>query len=599
MRLTRVLVIACVALGMAGMRVVPAHAQSTFTVDNCSNDSQLRTDVTQANTDNDGDTINITCTSNPGPIPISSPLFITGTMAIQGSPGQEGLSGQTTTQIFYVGNALSSPTLTLNNLLLGSGYNNLGGAIEVYAGGLNVNNSWFTGNSAAFDGGAIFNNTGTVTITNSTFTANHAADYGGVIYNDGTLTISNSTFDSNSADDGAVIYNTAALATATAVATNSTFSTNDASTSGAVAYTYNGSVTFGADIIAYTTSGGDCTAVGTGTFVDWGYNLEDNSPGTCGFSTANHDILGADPNLGPLGDNGGPTMTRALQPGSPAIDYIPVGVANNLCPATGGTDQRGFPRPDANEAYCDIGAYEYQDTETPTGNGQNAYDIESSNWYCTGGGSACVPNGSAASECYTLAPCPGVNYADVEAFGPPHNTTGGVPDEVVFYCSHGTSTGFDYGYLDVISNQGNTDYPLGGVYGQGIIGAIGGKGTLIGGGGSESNTSQPSSVNASAYDPVRQLRGSVTGTQNTNNDTNKLNNGQFTLTLTGRLWHVTNITTNRTVTSYTGTISCTVGGIHAYDLFNAGKDTNALAEGEYENSLGDNFFLQGLAPRLV
>jgi hypothetical protein len=57
-----------------------------------------------------------------------------------------------------------------------------------------------------------------------------------------------------------------------------------------------------------------------------------------------------DPKLVPLADNGGPTLTMALLPGSPAID------AGNpsLAPAT---DQRGFPRPAGTAP--DIGAFEY------------------------------------------------------------------------------------------------------------------------------------------------------------------------------------------------------------------------------------------------
>ena len=59
--------------------------------------------------------------------------------------------------------------------------------------------------------------------------------------------------------------------------------------------------------------------------------------------------LNADPLLGPLQDNGGPTQTHALLPGSPAIEAALL--AN--CPAT---DQRGVSRPQG--AGCDIGAYE-------------------------------------------------------------------------------------------------------------------------------------------------------------------------------------------------------------------------------------------------
>src|SRR5262249_4669921 len=39
-----------------------------------------------------------------------------------------------------------------------------------------------------------------------------------------------------------------------------------------------------------------------------------------GLPTLDHDLIGVDPKLGPLADNGGPTMTMAPLPGSPAID---------------------------------------------------------------------------------------------------------------------------------------------------------------------------------------------------------------------------------------------------------------------------------------
>jgi len=54
--------------------------------------------------------------------------------------------------------------------------------------------------------------------------------------------------------------------------------------------------------------------------------------------------------VGPLADNGGPTLTMALLPGSPAIDAADTAVAPP-------TDQRGFPRPFG--AAADIGAFEY------------------------------------------------------------------------------------------------------------------------------------------------------------------------------------------------------------------------------------------------
>jgi hypothetical protein len=71
----------------------------------------------------------------------------------------------------------------------------------------------------------------------------------------------------------------------------------------------------------------------------------------------------ANPLLGPLQDNGGPTFTQALLPDSPAIDAVPVAdctydddgnPATPEVPLT--SDQRGVARPQGSA--CDIGAYE-------------------------------------------------------------------------------------------------------------------------------------------------------------------------------------------------------------------------------------------------
>jgi hypothetical protein len=79
----------------------------------------------------------------------------------------------------------------------------------------------------------------------------------------------------------------------------------------------------------------------------------------------------ADPLLGPLQDNGGPTQTQALLDGSPAIN-----AGNSLgCTdqnlAVLGTDQRGVHRPIG--AACDMGAYE----RAPCGdvNGDGSVDV--------------------------------------------------------------------------------------------------------------------------------------------------------------------------------------------------------------------------------
>ena len=59
--------------------------------------------------------------------------------------------------------------------------------------------------------------------------------------------------------------------------------------------------------------------------------------------------------LGPLQDNGGPTLTMALLPGSPALG---TGACTDAQGAPLPVDQRGFPRPQVTG--CDIGAFENQ-----------------------------------------------------------------------------------------------------------------------------------------------------------------------------------------------------------------------------------------------
>ena len=85
-----------------------------------------------------------------------------------------------------------------------------------------------------------------------------------------------------------------------------------------------------------------------GTLTSLGHNLIGDDTG-CGFAPVTGDLVNSVPLLGLLRDNGGPTFTHALLPGSPAIDAGD----DARCPST---DQRGVPRPQG--AACDIGAYE-------------------------------------------------------------------------------------------------------------------------------------------------------------------------------------------------------------------------------------------------
>jgi hypothetical protein len=106
-------------------------------------------------------------------------------------------------------------------------------------------------------------------------------------------------------------------------------------------------------IVADNPSSPNCS----GTITDGGYNLENGT--TCSFS--NH-AVNAEPGLGPLQNNGGPTQTQAILKTSPAFAKANNTVCTNASPGgAGGKDQRGFPRNnefpgDTNQ--CDIGAYE-------------------------------------------------------------------------------------------------------------------------------------------------------------------------------------------------------------------------------------------------
>ncbi|MBW2190543.1 MAG: hypothetical protein JRG93_13310 [Deltaproteobacteria bacterium] len=83
-----------------------------------------------------------------------------------------------------------------------------------------------------------------------------------------------------------------------------------------------------------------------------GHNIE-QSWDSCGFDqpTDQVNVTVDDLKLGPLQDNGGPTMTHALGAGSVAIDVIPA----DMCEVD--EDQRGEPR----DSMCDVGAFEVQE----------------------------------------------------------------------------------------------------------------------------------------------------------------------------------------------------------------------------------------------
>jgi len=104
--------------------------------------------------------------------------------------------------------------------------------------------------------------------------------------------------------------------------------------------------------IVAASTGGNCGSTASNMILNGGDNLEDGT--TCGWGAASGSMSSTNPLLGALANNGGPTQTMALLPGSPAIDAG--NVANCIVAPVSNLDQRGFTR--LLDTHCDIGAYE-------------------------------------------------------------------------------------------------------------------------------------------------------------------------------------------------------------------------------------------------
>ena len=239
-------------------------------------------------------------------------------------------------------------TVTVTNNTISGNTADFGGGIDNFGTGT-VTNSTISGNTASSGGGGI-NNARTLTVTNSTISGNTAAFAGGGIGNANTLTVTNSTISGNTAAfGGGGIDNTD---TGTLAITNSTISNNaaDFGGGGILNSIFNiDKLTVTSTIVARNmaaTNGPDILGAVTANDSLIGDTTDATITGT-------NNLLNADPLLGPLQTNGGPTFTMALLTDSPAIDAG----SNSLGLVT---DQRGPGFPRAVGAGPDIGAVEVQ-----------------------------------------------------------------------------------------------------------------------------------------------------------------------------------------------------------------------------------------------
>ena len=161
--------------------------------------------------------------------------------------------------------------------------------------------------------------------------------------------VSNSTI----SDNGSGIYNDNGAIAASVY--NTTMSNN-----GVEIRNFNAPVVVAMSHTIFNVSpGGHSILNDFGTVTSYGYNVSSDDGG--GYLNGPGDQINTDPMLGPLQDNGGPTFTHALLPGSPAID---AGDPNFVGPPD--YDQRGPGFDRVRNGRIDIGSFEVQNPPPPS-----------------------------------------------------------------------------------------------------------------------------------------------------------------------------------------------------------------------------------------
>ena len=224
-----------------------------------------------------------------------------------------------------------------------------------------MSDSLITGNSSVAGAVSNFQPGGSLTVLDSTLAGNHgdaAPGYGGAVGGAGAMTIKDSTLAGNTARYGGGLFalGGSVTVTGTTIAGNTGNGPNPASTGG-VLLSGPGPFSLRDTLIGDNTGNHPDFATVMSPAASVGFSLIENATGAA-ITATGPNVIGQDPKLGPLADNGGPTPTEALLDGSPALD---AGISDGLT-----TDQRGAPRPfdlkglaaAAGGDSSDIGAYE-------------------------------------------------------------------------------------------------------------------------------------------------------------------------------------------------------------------------------------------------
>jgi predicted outer membrane repeat protein len=286
---------------------------------------------------------------------------------------------------------LDGLTISGNVTLTTHAGNNYGEGGGLSLGRGEITNSTIVGNTAPERGGGVVlsgSKLKSSTVTGNSVTEGEGGGvYAGTKYGSGTPRIDDSTVSGNAAagsgpyegHGGGVVAFSYDGTAVTLVARNSTIASNIASNGGGGLFVYasrpstDPAIQLKSTLIADNTAAaapddllvGAPTGVSPGGTVAAGFSLIENPGATVIVGDpVGTNITGVDPQLSPLGNNGGPTATQALAPTSAAVD---VSQANGFA-----TDQRGLARTVDSKATnstlsdgTDVGAYEVQEASAP------------------------------------------------------------------------------------------------------------------------------------------------------------------------------------------------------------------------------------------